>query len=121
MDSKISDRSSGTTNWNFCSRFSGKAETPRCATFYFLLLYFRTRRVEVLITEIGFRLLLWKDLISDKMSAVGFSGVPKLLGDYFLDIPPVINDSGDACLLFVVLGLRWWKQVVIFLSFVILQ
>lgn len=39
------------------------------------------------------------------MSAEGLSGVPKLLGDYFLDIPPVINDSRDVCLLFVVLGL----------------
>lgn len=60
---------------------AGRAETPRWAAFYCLLLDFRTHRVEVLITEIGFHLLLWKDLISDKMSAGGLSGGLKLLGD----------------------------------------
>lgn len=51
-------------------------------------------RPEVLITESGFHLLLWKDLIYDKMSVEGLlgggggdTGVLVLLGDYFLDGP----------------------------------
>lgn len=59
-------------------------------------------RPEVLITESGFHLLLWKDLIYDKMSVEGLLGGGGVTREFscfleiiFLTVPPVINDSAD--------------------------
>lgn len=98
MDQKINDRISGTQQTGilpvavFLVVFR--------ATVLRLCLYFCTTCVEVLITESGFHLLLWKDLIYDKMSVEGLlGGVTQEFSCFseiiFLTVPPVINDSAN--------------------------